>query len=267
MQYFELFDTYKFLLNNYLDSGASTAHLDLAYGGRSNFRSGSIYINPNVYMLFPLIFVVVFLYDSNETKSIMPYLWIMASAMSIFLTGSRTGLVLFVIIFGFYVLSNKQNKAKNITVLIVGVIALFLIFSLLGGSFDSRMFDINTEDSFGIKFQGLIGYFKISNPAYWIFGSIASSVSVPIDMEFGYIVSWFGVIGLFWYFSLIKSLGTNIKPGTKFYYRAIQALIIVNMISSSAILNMSFFPFLCLVVFPNIIGRKEVKMLKGEQLK
>jgi len=255
-QYFELFETYDFLRNNYIERGGKTTHLDLAYSGRSSFRSGAIFINPNVYMLFPIVFLIVFLYDSIKTKSIVPYLWMILSAVSIFLTGSRTGLVLFVAIYAVFIIINRKNMWKNLLILVVGLVGLYVIFSVLGGSFDSRIFDLNTEDSFGIKVQGLFGYLDMSNPVCWIFGSVSSNIAVHIDMEIGYIIAWFGIIGLYWYFSLIKDLGARATEGNKFFYRAIQILVLVNSVSSSAILNMSFFPFLCLMAFTTICEKE-----------
>ena len=78
----------------YSGSEETGIHLSLVYEkGIANFRSGSIFLNPNVYLVYPLIFCVVFFQCYLLSRKKTDFLFILLSMVSILLTGSRTGFV------------------------------------------------------------------------------------------------------------------------------------------------------------------------------
>lgn len=251
MQFFKIGNTYEFLYNNYLQDKTVTAHIDMAYG--EGFRSGSIYLNPNVYMVYPPIFLLVFLENTGGKFNIVDYIFMIVSAISVFYTGSRTGLVLFVVIFIVYLYLNRNNnKISKFVKFAIPILAIIGYIILLRQ--DARMLDIESgmSDSIGVKFSGLSSYLQDGEAGYFLFGSLGSKMRIPIDMEFGYIFEWWGLFGFIWYFMLIFSFGKSYFSSYQFLARTMKVIVLVASFSCSIILNMSVFPFLCLIVFTNL---------------
>jgi hypothetical protein len=260
LQYFQIGDTYSFLHKYYLQAGESPAHLNMAYWIEEGyFRSGSLFLNPNVYVLYPIIFELIFLQNMKDRSNSLDYCWLIACIVSIYLTGSRTGLVLFCATYVYNSITNKEETSKKIILPILLIVGFTLLTSNFGSKMGSRIFTISQglDDSVGTKFDGLIYYLIISNPLYWLLGSLGSiKMSIPIDMEFGYIFAWFGIIGLFWYINIIKGLAYANKDTYKTLCRGMQIVIVLTAFSSSTILNMSIFPFISLIAYSKICKDK-----------
>lgn len=245
-----------FILNNYLLEGASPIHLSLAYEVGSNFRSGSIFMNPNVYLVYPLIFLTVYLQGILIRRNISLYLWVFLSFLSIFLTGSRTGLIVGGCILMIFYMLSKKNHIKNFFIL-TAVVILVLVLILMGGlEFDARIFQVSEgmKDSISIKSSLLMEYFIQSNATYVFLGSISSSlITISQDMEIAHIFTWYGAIGLVWYFFMILTLIKRNFSNYKFLITTLLCIILMLGLSASTFLNMSVFPFICLFAFCNIV--------------
>lgn len=257
LQYLKIGNTYDFLYNYYLDDKTQTAHLDMAY--YDNFRSGSIYLNPNVFVIYPVVFLLVFLENTNGKFNILDYVFIIIAAISMYYTGSRTGLILFVLVFLIFVFINrKNNKLSWVVKIVIPILLLVGLFILM--RLQSRILTIDNglDESIGTKMEGLWWYIDECSPWYYLFGSLGSSFRIPIDMEFGYIFSWWGLFGYFWYFRLIYFMGINNSKNYKFLERGTQLAIIFSSFSCSVILNMSVFPFVCVITFTHLLSNKNI---------
>jgi hypothetical protein len=138
--------------------------------------------------------------------------------------------------------------------------------SSFGNNMGARIFQLSdgVEGSTNVKVDGLIWYVRTSEPIYWELGSLGSdNTLVVIDMEFGHIFTWYGVLGMWWYFKMIISLASSNKDTFRALSRGVQIVVILTAFSSSTILNMSVFPFVCLIAYSKIIevigGRNHAK--------
>lgn len=261
LQYFRIGDTYSFLHTYYVPEGESTAHLDMAYWVETGyFRSGSIFLNPNVYILYPILFELVFLEKIKDRSNILDYCLLIACVVSIYLTGSRTGLVLFVSVYIYYSINSKKFSLNKLILPVILIIGFIFLSSSFGNNMGARIFQLadGVDGSTGVKFKGLNWYFQITNPIYWLLGSLGSNnIWVVIDMEFGHIFTWFGILGLYWYIKIIKDLADANKDTFKTLSRGMQIVIVLTAFSASAILNMSVFPFISLIAYSKIYHSKK----------
>lgn len=252
MLWFEVEEVYDFIKDVYA-GGQDNIHLELVLGGRENsdFRSGSIYLNPNVYMVIPLSVLCVILQANQLKASLINYAFMLVALFSLLLTGSRTTLIVAVILIAVYILRNKDvSLLWKIGVLTAFAVAIFVIPQLLG---EFRVFDLENgiKNSAGIKIGGLIGYFHIANPLYFLTGSLSSKILVPIDAEWGYIFAFFGISGIIWYISYIRLMCRN-KDTLPFMTNAVRIVLCLVAMTASVVLCMPVFSFFCLLSLTKI---------------
>ena len=252
LQWFEVEGVYDFIRDVYA-GGQDQVHLDLTLGGleNSDFRSGSIYLNPNVYMVIPLSILCVVLQANQRKAGLLNYLFMLVALFSLLLTGSRTTLIVAVALIAIYILRNKEvSNAPKLGMIAIFVLVRFLLPQWLG---DFRVFDLagGIENSVSIKFEGLLHYLSLANPIYYITGSLSSSVLVPIDVEWGYIYAYFGVVGLIWYINFIRLMGRNAAQ-FPFMTNSIRTVLCLVAMTASVVLCMPVFAFFCLLSLTKI---------------
>lgn len=266
-QYFSLGTFDQYIRQYYLNGDENNQHYLMSkqlYG--EAFRSGSIFINPNVYVCYPYLSLGVYLQYYRRTKGYLPLIMVGVAFISIVLTGSRMGLATFALIiiwFIWYSSKHRSGVQSYKGYLVIAGIIVLIIFNfntVIDFAEGMRAFNLDSayEGSGSVKFAGLLGYIKISNPLEWVFGSLgADRLAIPIDMELGYIFSWFGIFGLYWYVKLIRLVYVYHKTD----YRIISSIsafsIILTAIGASSVLNMSVFPYICVIAFTNIIQYRQ----------
>ncbi len=235
-----------FIRQNYLVG--SDTHLELATTkyGNASFRSGSIYMNPNVYMVIPCSVLCVILQANIKKPSIINYLFSIICIWSLLLTGSRTTFIVAVAIVLVYFILDKNIGRIKWAILAVGIILLIVNMDALQENY--RVFEVSNgmESSVGHKLSGLTAYLKNANPIYFVTGSLSSSFSPMIDAEWGYIFAYFGVIGLYWYINFIQLLGRN-KDTVPFLAVSLRIVICLIACTATIVLCMPVFSFFCLV--------------------
>lgn len=258
-----------FITQYYLSGDEENAHYLMARVIEGNsFRSGSIFLNPNVYVCYPYLSLAVFLQYYRTTKGFLPLIMIGVAFISIILTGSRMGMGAFIFILGWYLwYSSKNRTSKNNNshkgfLIIMGLVIFALLYyeNLSNSIQETRAFTFENayEGSGATKWDGLLGYLKISYPLEWLFGSLgANRLAIPIDMEFGYIFAWFGIIGLIWYIKLIKLIYDYHRRDFPIISTIAAFSISLTAIGASSVLNMSVFPYICLISFTNIFVNKK----------
>lgn len=258
-QYLRLGTFNNFIETYYLLGNAENVHYQLATKEYYSFRSGSIFINPNVYVCYPYISLAVFLEYYRRTNAVIPLFLIIIAFISILLTGSRMGLLSFIIILLWYRFYGKRRSLKSrhsrsfAKYLLVSCFLILFVFNvkeLLSFFSEMRAFNIGEayEGSGSSKLIGFIYYLTHSNPLYWLTGSLGTrELAVQIDMEFGYVFAWFGIIGLIWYFKLLNVVYRNNKSEFNVLSSVTTIGILITAIGASSILNMSVFPYICAV--------------------
>ncbi len=233
----------------------SDIHLNLAttkYGSAS-FRSGSIYMNPNVYMVIPCSVLCVILQANIRKPSILNYVFAVICIWSLLLTGSRTTFIVAVAILLIYFILDKSIGKIKWAILAVGI--LLLIFNIDNLQENFRIFDVSSgvEGSFGHKLSGLSAYLKNANPIYFVTGSLSSRLSVQVDAEWGYVFVYFGVLGLYWYVNFLHLLGRN-RDTVPFLSITLRIVICLIAMTATIVLCMPVFSFFCLVGLVEIEG-------------
>ena len=245
LQYNGVTEVNDFIRQYYLTSDNDT-HLMLATYTESNFRSGSIYLNPNVYMVIPSVILGVILQANMLKHSLINYLWAAIALASLLLTGSRTTFFVAAAILVIYIFLDKQAGFVR-WVLIAALVGFIMVnFTILQENF--RVFEISegVDSSFGIKFTGLLSYLKNTNPLYYITGSLSSSFSVPIDAEWGYIYEFFGIAGIYWYIKFINLLKRN-HDRVPFLSITTRIVLCLIALTATIVLCMPVFTFFCVV--------------------
>ena len=262
-QYLHLGTFNHFIEQYYLSNNVDNIHYQFAIKSYYTFRSGSIFINPNVYVCYPYLSLAIFLDYNRRVKSILPLIMIIVAFLSIVLTGSRMGLMAFMIIIGWYSFFRPKNltsnnKQKGKTAIFVLAIILVLIFNWNKViSFADGMRAFNLDDAYAgsgsTKLNGFIYYLSHTNPLYWLTGSLGSnSLNIQIDMEMGYIFAWFGIIGIIWYVKLLKMVYHNNGSEFKVISTIATLSILLTAIGASSVLNMSVFPYICAISLTTI---------------
>lgn len=243
---------YNFIKTNYVGR-EGFSHLDLARDDGGNFRGGSIFVNPNVYMVIPLMSLGVFFQQKKYKDTLINKFLIVCTFLSCYLTGSRTSIIVSVAIIIVYYFKYDKNK-----LLLVIPLAIVGFIVLTGSSIsDSRAFRIDNTGSLDTKFLGFLWYWQSANPVYWLTGSLGSSSVASIDCEWGHIYSWYGLLGYYWYFTYYKIMRNTNKSFDVF------SLILVisaalTAFTAGVLLVMQAFPYVCMLAFANIFSDSNV---------
>ena len=252
LQYNDVESAFTFVKNNYVDSSSMDewTHLELARIEGGGFRSGAVFINPNVYMVIPLLSAVVFFKQDSKSPNIMNYLLIGCAMASCLLTGSRTATVVLAVILGIYLFRYSSGVSKAVFAIGFAAVLFFFGSSYLSGS---RAFSFSGDDSLAVKFRGYYYFWKstLEYPLYWITGSLGSRVAAGVDSEFGHIYSWFGLFGLYWYVNYLRIIYRR-NTGIPFYSKPVTYVSMLVAFSASVLLCMPIYSFVCLIQFSNL---------------
>lgn len=240
-------------IKKYYQSGVADdqwTHLELAKDKGGNFRGGSIFINPNVYMSIPLMSMVIFLQKDKEKSSIWNYVLIGCAVFSAFLTGSRTALIVIAVMMVWYIIKYAGTGSKVFLILAIG----FVIYEFGAYIFASRSARVLETGSFDVKINSFKWYWDSTKEVfiYWFTGAIGSKIATLVfDGEIGHIYGWLGLFGLYWYVLYYKS-AFRYNRQLKFYTLPLIAVHIFVAITSSVLLCMPVFPFAAVLIFSQL---------------
>lgn len=267
-QYLKL-GTFNHLIETYYisEEDIGKSHYQQAVSPYYSFRSGSIFINPNVYVCYPYLTLAVILEYYRQTRQLWPLLMIVVAFLSVVFTGSRMGMLAFIIItiwfFKFIGRNKRKRKTNNIGtfifILALVIVGIFFGEELINSMDDFRAFELESayQSSGETKVSGFLIYLQYCNPFYWLTGSLGSkALNIQIDMEFGYIIAWFGILGIIWYSRLIKGIYRNNLQQFRVLSTIATLGILVTAIGASSVLNMSVFPYICAIALTNLSFKK-----------
>lgn len=243
---------FDFIETYYLEEGDSGVHLTLARNKNiSSFRSGSIYMNPNVYMVVPLSILGVVLQRDKQKASIFNIFWVIVILYSLLLTGSRTTIIIAICMIGYYIIKREELRGLRWIILGVGIVILISSIGVLATKY--RAFNITNGfyTSLGVKMENFSEYIIYSPPVYLITGSLSSLKTVTMDSEWTHIYAYFGVLGMVWYISFLSLL---LRNKDKYPLQSILLTLNVCLVAASAsvVLCMPVFSFVCLVCLVEI---------------
>lgn len=227
-------------------------HLDLTLSTGADFRAGSIFINPNVYMVIPLLSLVVFLQKDYRDGGFINRVFIIFAAISCYLCGSRTATVVLAFILGLYILRYAKGSSRGMMILLI----LAGVYTIVrNGMSSSRALQLGIEDSGSLqaKFRGFRWFWSstMNRPIYWITGSLGAPNVSGIDCEWGHLYSWYGLFGLNWYIKYNR-LAMHWNEHIVFYSRPMTYACILCAITASVMLCMPIYSFVVIMLFAKI---------------
>lgn len=253
LQYLKFEAVFTFITRFYLQGEANaSSHLMLARNSGTAFRSGSIFINPNVYMAIPLIAICVFLYRDRTKRSVLNTAFLIAACISVLLTGSRTAVVVILVLLFVYLFRFANRNRRLVFLLLIAAAALIYGPYLLE---NSRAVSIGDTGSLTVKLNMYGWYFARTQsvPIYWLTGSMGSTFSGSMDSEWGYVYCWYGLFGLFWYIEYYKMIWRN-NPGIIFFNKIIMIVCALVSITASVMFCMPIYSFAGTIALIQIQG-------------
>lgn len=188
----------------------------------SDFRCGSVFINPNIFATYltGTLGCLLFVFEHEKKRKLAQIFAIVAVFVGLLLSGSRTGLIIGSVILVVYFREKiRENKKKFLVgTIVVVIIAIIISFFLRGnipaymnGIFDLRMFQINAgmTNSFGVKIDIYWNLIKDANVLNILLGygpyNYAAHPDWLVDFDFGYFTIFYGLIGIIFYLVLLRA--------------------------------------------------------------
>ncbi len=269
IQFTKVFDVDSILKNIY---GDSVQFYNSANTELSIFRCGSVFINPNVFACFLVaalasyLFLMKYKYETVGMKIITFGMLIVGFILS----GSRTGLILAVIIILTYMYNRSRGNIvifiRNVFFVTTGIVVvlgiLVMLFDVQLSDFSAfRMFKIKdgTNDSLGNKIDIFINLLCDMNAVNMVIGygpfNYVSDSGLMVDFDFGYFVTFYGLIGVFIYFALLRGIfkwGYTVLPGRMLLNRMFMLITIFFGITAGVYFNLRIFSIYMLMFLPMI---------------
>lgn len=195
----------------YFDYVAQNASLDTV----SSFRLSGLFRNPNQCAKFTTILFSAFVLE-NKNKPILKLIpFIVISAFSVLMTGSRTGLVIFSVILICGLWSNSTVTRKQRNFVLLGILGAFIALIISESNFRGLKIEEGFNDSAGSKFKALLDYLGNDNGfIHLLFGNFdpelfsATSANVinSLDSEYGYVIFNYGIVSFIAYIAFFVSV-------------------------------------------------------------
>ncbi|MBO4630901.1 MAG: hypothetical protein J5858_03155 [Lentisphaeria bacterium] len=257
MQKTGLFNINEWIRQVYVDPNVSWSHLELSEYEGSSFRSGSIFLNPNVYMVIPCLVLGLILQKNVLKRERQNYVFCLMVLVSLFLTGSRTTVIVFAAIMMYWFSIPSVKIQEKVTAVLV---AIFFLVGLIITGDDSvssaRVFDLvsSIDGSLMDKILNLIIYLNSANVIYYLFGSMGSLnvTDVQVDSEWGFIIRFYGLVGVIWYYKLIFQNPNRHDSSLSFFYKIARITILLVAITATVFFCMPIFPYACLLTLADM---------------
>lgn len=168
-------------------------------------RFGGLYRNPNQCARYITVIFALFLIGNKERNSFIKLLFVSFVFISIIISGSRTAMVVFIILFGYSFFFGDITNKKRIINIILGIIMIVTFIYILN-KVDTRSveFESGLDYSFSGRLQTLMGYWEdisISGDIFrLLFGYFAIELTIEnditiMDSEIGNMFFSIGFVG------------------------------------------------------------------------
>ncbi|CEA00467.1 hypothetical protein BN1048_00969 [Jeotgalicoccus saudimassiliensis] len=240
------------------------------YESLNLFRAGSVFLNPNSFAKFILLFIsiyICFIFKSSVISKLLKLLSFALIISSLILTGSRTGLIILIGILTIYALysfgkkrvefSKKRILLTNVIIIVLTFISIFMINRIDLNTIRFLSFSENYEGSLDYKFESfmvMLNQFDWFNVLIGV-GPFESDIRylTLIDWDIGYLIIFYGVIGILIYllflFLIFKS--NYFYRTNKIFIILIFTVLILFSFTGGTFFNIRFFPLFLLLIFTN----------------
>lgn len=217
IQYLKPFNIDSYLKRFY---GDTVQFLNSAQTDIDAFRGGSVFVNPNFMACFLVAYLgnYLALMRVSRERILLVLINFILVITGLVLSGSRTGLTIGGLEFLLYFILNTRNKGKKglfrLLLALAILLALLSVFasdlgSALGGL---RAFQFNDglNNSLSSKIKIWLSVMSQAGGGNYLFGygpyDYAADPGILVDFELGYFTVFYGVVGVFLYIGLVRSI-------------------------------------------------------------
>lgn len=238
----------------------------------SDFRCGSVFINPNIFATYltGTLGCLLFVFEHEKKRSLAQLSAIVAVFVGLLLSGSRTGLIIGLVILIVYFREKiRKNRKKFFVGSIVAVIIAIIISFFLSDNmpaymndiFDLRMFQINAgmTNSFGVKINIYWNLIKDANVLNILLGygpyDYAARPNWLVDFDFGYFTIFYGLIGVCFYVVLLQAFFNykrRMYPSRRMFNLLALVVIILFGFTAGVFFNLRIFTIFEAMFLPSI---------------
>ena len=186
-------------------------------------RLGGIYFNANNYAGYLELILAVLLCEIKQFSKVSLFILIPLIVFSLIATGSRTSLIVLIIMALFFLYSSKIISVKKVTIIsfLTILTSTIIFFNDFRNFRNFRIFKVNEglDNSFGVKIE-ILNTYLTSNPPIkkLLFGNFSGAAIrkytgisfIGTDFEIGNLIVYFGFIFfsvvLLFYISLFKKI-------------------------------------------------------------
>ena len=279
LQFIKIINIDAYLINFY---GYSKQFHNSAQTSLNLFRGGSFFVNPNVFATVLVAYLgsyfSILKYDKLEKN--IHVITISLIVIGLVLSGSRTGFIAAIIeillIFSFL---NKNSPKwipkKNIKSFIT-IFIIFLVLYSIYNSYSDRSYEEGLrvlyikqgyDDSINRKLLRLQKVMNQGGILNYLIGygpfDYSRDYNLMIDFELGFIIAFYGIVGIIFYFGLIYSIIVY-KRRLEWSFQKNRNIMFVSVlflfgISSGVFLNLRLFSILLLLFIVNISVDENIK--------
>lgn len=245
----------------------------------SEFRCGSVFINPNVFACFLVAMLGSYIFILQYVKE---SLLIKITTLGLIITGfvlagSRTGLLLGVtVLIATVFISNTERNDWVLDRILRVVICVSVLWFVLVYVFNFKFFDYSSLRVFKVEegmsnslsekidiFTNLISNMNVLNIVfgYGPFDYTANKGVLLVDFDFGYFVCYFGLCGLMIYFTLLWAIfvwGDRELYGRRFLNIIYLIITIMFGLTAGVYFNLRIFSIYMFLFMPMIRAENEV---------
>ncbi len=255
LQFFKVEAVFDFLRKYYMQ-GEDFRHLNLAYGTTlASFRSGSIFINPNVYTPIALMCLAVLFANldinirSNSKLTVASLVFVFVGGGSLLLTGSRTALAALILLIGFFAIRVAGKRPFLVGFILMLLVAVLVWLTSEGAR--TILFSEGMDDSVSVKWSELWRYITEVNPLSYFVGNSTNigSNRWGFDVEWGYVLVYTGIVGIVNYLRLHRTLLYKSSSTNGIIYKYILLVFIAQTLSATVLYNYYAYPLFAIFVF------------------
>lgn len=185
---------------------------NISVAGIFKFRLGGLYRNPNQAARFITLITTVYLIDNKDKSIKKVLLFTSVCFLSVIMTGSRTGLVVFILLVAYFIYSTPQlSRNQKYPLLFIGVVALLPFFVIEVEDLRAFQVEQGLSNSANLKWLVFADYLSQQNSfAHLAFGYADPDTFIPttytlmtkFDSEYGNMIYAYGILGslAFFYF-------------------------------------------------------------------
>lgn len=235
----------------------------IRYSSITQFRGGSIFINPNSYAKFILVYLAILLSIKRryiERKGVLIFN-IITVCLSLVLAGSRTGLLISLLLLSLTIVSEFRTTRITLMFLITSILLIVTILVLVvvftPDLINFRIFKIlsGVEDSLGYKFYSFTNMLReVAAPNVFIgLGRFEIGIwgMTSVDFDIGYLVLFYGIAGSVFYFLMLMSFRKAGKPSCSEYAFLNKLLIFIIVafgLTGGVLFNLRFFSLVLVAI-------------------